>query len=1071
MQRKKAIRNILAAVCLSVFAFSFGPFARVNVAAAEEIVTVPETVHFDMSMSGSTVIDIAGGHNASVVGTLTSAAGDAGDPTALRGFSKSNYMEFSLPGTMTLSEDFSVSVTFKAATLSGEQALVTSRDIAASKRDFQLFLKSGGAICFYVANAKNSWVRCDGPAVTANEWHTAVASMRQGVMQLFLDGDLISLTVNTGGRYSGNDLPLRIGGDASGAIASGGLISDVVISDSPAECSEVELTVEKQVSVGITQPGNLIFSGRSSVWSDYLPAFFRGMNHKVGTFNGDICTVVKGGILYAVTPKTGDDTRISTLEQLGFTRVTGLDFQAYNTTTSVVTTFYKQVTAGEKLNIHRWAVLISEHLKLNSLNIDYVANWASNSGEVLYNGITLPEKWPPTTIESYGTGEMPVPYLDAKPDVININTGRQLFVDDFLIRSTTLTREWHKAVKYENNPILKPETEYELGREFEAGKTRPAMAAPLSDGVWYDSNERLFKMWYMAGWWDGMALATSSDGIRWYRPDLDVVEGTNIVLSPGDNNCPRDSGAVIYDPYTTNASERYKMFLFQRTGKTSVVYTSADGIHWGNKISVAKTGDRSTMFYNPFRKKWVYSIRSSWYNRSRNYCECDDLAEGADLKGEVNWARADDLDIPSTTNNEKPALYNLDAVAYESLMLGAFTIYTGPANAVAFKGGYPKTTELHLGFSRDGFHWSRSDDRTAFIGCTGEKDSWERGYVNSNAAICMVNDDELWFYYTAFQGDENRKSTDPAITGSYANASTGLAKLRRDGFASMNATGTGTLTTEKVTFDGKYLFVNADAPQGSVRAEILDENGDVIDGFSAADCTPVSGDNTKMMLSFGKDLSEFAGTPVRIRFTVTDGKLYSFWVTDDAVNGASNGYLAGGSVGQDGLVDTAASYTSAAPTAPGLFDLTVRNSRITPMETGNRYSLYCKSQLAGTDAFREGTNDIKVLEYGILYGTGMSVVGEYVAREKTGATTLGLQVRCYPYDASDTGVSRLCSKFSYRFNHLKNNQERGIAAYIRYECDGILYTEYSTVGGAATFAGGYINGVGPVREFPDELDD
>jgi hypothetical protein len=31
-------------------------------------------------------------------------------------------------------------------------------------------------------------------------------------------------------------------------------------------------------------------------------------------------------------------------------------------------------------------------------------------------------------------------------------------------------------------------------------------------------------------------------------------------------------------------------------------------------------------------------------------------------------------------------------------------------------------------------------------------------------------------------------------------------------------------------------------------------------------------------------------------------------VTDDAENGASNGYLAGGSVGQKGLVDTAESY-------------------------------------------------------------------------------------------------------------------------------------------------------------------
>ena len=64
------------------------------------------------------------------------------------------------------------------------------------------------------------------------------------------------------------------------------------------------------------------------------------------------------------------------------------------------------------------------------------------------------------------------------------------------------------------------------------------------------------------------------------------------------------------------------------------------------------------------------------------------------------------------------------------------------------------------------------------------------------------------------------------------------------------------------------------------------------------------------MLSFGegKDLSQFAAKNVRIRFYLEDAQLYSFWVSTDAENGASNGYLAAGSVGQSGLIDTAESY-------------------------------------------------------------------------------------------------------------------------------------------------------------------
>ena len=37
----------------------------------------------------------------------------------------------------------------------------------------------------------------------------------------------------------------------------------------------------------------------------------------------------------------------------------------------------------------------------------------------------------------------------------------------------------------------------------------------------------------------------------------------------------------------------------------AVLYYSADGIHWGNRIAqTGPVGDRSTAFYNPFRDVW-----------------------------------------------------------------------------------------------------------------------------------------------------------------------------------------------------------------------------------------------------------------------------------------------------------------------------------------------------------------------------------------------------------------------------------------------------------------------------------
>ena len=70
--------------------------------------------------------------------------------------------------------------------------------------------------------------------------------------------------------------------------------------------------------------------------------------------------------------------------------------------------------------------------------------WSQNTGgEVLYNGIVLPTPWPPRR-RSITTIPERAPYLASPPDVIKIDIGRQLFVDDFLIERTTLQRVFHQ---------------------------------------------------------------------------------------------------------------------------------------------------------------------------------------------------------------------------------------------------------------------------------------------------------------------------------------------------------------------------------------------------------------------------------------------------------------------------------------------------------------------------------------------------------------------------------------------------------------------------------------------------
>jgi len=430
-------------------------------------------------------------------------------------------------------------------------------------------------------------------------------------------------------------------------------------------------------------------------------------------------------------------------------------------------------------------------------------------------------------------------------------------------------------------------------------------AAPFSDEVFFDSKDGLFKMWYQAGWFDGVALATSRDGLRWERPELAVVPGTNRVLAPRDD-LRRDGVSVWLDHDAEDPAERYKMYLFARQGKvgeplrggTSFLLTSPDGIDWEWRGEIGPTSDNNTFFYNPFRKVWVFSVRhgSRFGGRARSYWESREFLAplgGWGQAAPVFWLGADRLDKPHPAIGNTPQLYKLDAVAYESLMLGLLQPHYGPENSECAKGGFPKLTELQVAFSRDGFHWDRSARHT-FIGATMERDSWERAYIHSVGGVCLVVGDKLHFYYGAFQGDESNRNSNGHWNGMYANASTGLAMLRRDGFASME--GSGQLTTRPVHFSGKHLFMNHN---GEVRVEVLDGTGQVL-----ASSRTTAGDDTKRRVEWEgrEDLAEFAGQPVRFRFHQKKGSLYAFWVTPDP-EGASGGYLGAGGPGYAGMRD------------------------------------------------------------------------------------------------------------------------------------------------------------------------
>ena len=525
------------------------------------------------------------------------------------------------------------------------------------------------------------------------------------------------------------------------------------------------------------------------------------------------------------------------------------------------------------------------------------------SGRTLYNGIVLPEVWPPRDGDMMSAEPMKVPYLASPPQVIPIDIGRQLFVDDFLVQQTNLKRSFHAAEKYHGNPVLVASTPEELrvGEDSKSKNAGGATVTLLHGGAFYDPADQFMKLWFSGGSSLRFNVARSRDGLHWERGPEKIANPATVVPV---NDC------FWLDLEARDPSQRLKMLGVARAKPSELhlhktqlsplfhaFFTSADGSKWSSAVPAGESHDYSSFFYNPFRNRWVYSIKQavkSSHGRARRYAESAEFATANIFDTSVFWVGSDKLDQPDPKVGDVPQLYSLGAVGYESLLLGMFYIHVGPHNSVCLKMKTPKRIDLKTGFSRDGFHWDRPF-RDPFIASERTEGAWDKGYIHSPAGILFVVGDKLIFPYSGCSGTvpDGRK-------GMYAGQSIGLAMLRRDGFASMDAdTNPGVLTTRPISFKGEHLFVNLNAPQGELRVEALDEAGQV-----AATSESVRADSTKLRIPWKNvaSLSKLSGKPVRLRFHLTNGQLYSFWVTPDS-NGASFGYLGGGGPDANGVRD------------------------------------------------------------------------------------------------------------------------------------------------------------------------
>ncbi len=568
---------------------------------------------------------------------------------------------------------------------------------------------------------------------------------------------------------------------------------------------------------------------------------------------------------------------------------------------------------------------INAQISENVSNVGVDLNAVTLDENALYNGIVIPSDWSDKHLDPLDGTRLSIPYLiDADkggyaPEIINIDVGRQLFVDDFLIDSTELTTTYHTA-KTLDEPIFVGDQSWEN-----------TSSVLTSGGVWYDMKNDTYKMWYQAGFAGKMAYATSTDGIHWERSKL-KADGSNIVLDQAGI-----ASSSVWMDYDAPLSERYKMMIRLRdvtVGEDAgaQLYVSSNGTYWkpvknsdGTAATTGPMNDRSTFFYDALNGEWRFSLRVNtlaawgdicWDPNTRvRYIHSGstwlEAAEWDHWESETSdnvakyWMKTDPDDpmdpyVTSLGDPKEPQLYNVDAIAYESVMIGLQQVWYGPGNGYISRENTPKITEIQASYSRDGFYYDRPlrglGEGNALIPASRTVGTWDYGYLSTTTGGIIVYDDEIRIYYSAIAGQYGEEK------GAYTGGGIGYATLRRDGFASLDGSGTVTTNPLTVTKAVKYLFVNAKTDGGSIKAEILDTDGNVLSGYSAADCVAFTGDSccTKLTWNGAGDLSFLKGKGFRIRFTVENGEFYSFWLSADP-EGASGGEVGAGYAGEKEL--------------------------------------------------------------------------------------------------------------------------------------------------------------------------
>ncbi len=470
-----------------------------------------------------------------------------------------------------------------------------------------------------------------------------------------------------------------------------------------------------------------------------------------------------------------------------------------------------------------------------------------------------------------------------------------LFLDDhFIAEKKGLKRVWHQG-RPQPEPVI---------RATEPWEKWPHMFG----SVFFDPKAGVYRMYYESAIFPArkpptsfttyICYAESRDGKTWTKPRLGLHEDlgskeNNIVLAQAE------TASVWLDPNDPDPKGRLKMSAYSGgPGRAMSLYRSAAGLRWeymgpspapGHADPMErKFTDCDLVSYDPRGRRYLAQIRSfprykiaeAKDNRRRSIgiSISKDLVKG--WSKVVTVLRPDERDDAEAAKlSRDPAkpdwaeLYTMPVFAYGNHYLGMLSLIHFIDGSDSLGGG-----DLQLAFSHDGLRWQRPETRPTLIARSNVPGLFPT-YAMGNHPLEIG--DELWLYYTEANGAH------PIAPFAKAVSQIRAAVWRRDGFVSLDAVESATLTTKPLRCDGRRLVLNlTTTAQGSARAALLDDKGQALSGFSSADCEPLRGDQVRGAVRWkgAADLSRLQGKTVRLRLALSHGSLYSFRFESDSAS-------------------------------------------------------------------------------------------------------------------------------------------------------------------------------------------